>query len=164
MSISRVRPLVVAVVSAAVLFAAPATAAADITAFLGAANKPATRVAKGLSLGISLLVVGFEAEYSEISEKAADLAPRLQTGMLNALVQTPTSSAQLYATAGAGVFRESFTGGARETNTALNIGGGVKMGLVGPLKLRLDYRLFKLRGDARHKTVHRVYAGVNAAF
>jgi len=164
MSTSRIRSLVVAGVSAAVLLVSPATASADITAFLGLGNKPATRVAKGLSLGISLLVVGFEIEYSEISEKTADLAPRLRTGMVNALVQTPTSSAQLYATAGAGVYRESFKAGPQETNTGLNIGGGIKMGLMGPLKLRLDYRLFKLRGDARHKTVHRVYAGVNAAF
>jgi hypothetical protein len=32
------------------------------------------------------------------------------------------------------------------------------------VKLRLDYRLFKLRGDAVYKTVHRIYAGLTAGF
>jgi opacity protein-like surface antigen len=161
---SSIRLLPVSLLTAAVLFAAPAKAAADITAFLGLGTKPATRAAKGLSLGITLLVVGFEAEYSHISEDIGDNAPSVRTGMINAKIQTPTSGAQLYGTAGVGVYRESFTGGPRETNTGVNIGGGVKLGLFGPLKMRLDYRLFKFRGEAVHKTVHRVYAGINASF
>lgn len=148
----------------AALVAVPAKASADITAFLGLGNKPATRTAKGLSLGLTLLVVGFEAEVSEISADAGDGAPRVRTGMVNALVQTPTSGAQLYGTVGVGVFRETFTNGPQETNTGANIGGGVKMKFFGPLRLRLDYRLFKFRGDAVYKTVHRFYAGVNAGF
>jgi opacity protein-like surface antigen len=160
----RVRASVVAFVTAAVLFAVPATAAADITAFLGLGNKPSTRAARGLSLGITVLVVGIEFEGSHISEDTGDGAPQVRTGMVNALVQTPTSGAQLYGTVGAGVYRETFRNGPQETNTGVNIGGGLKLGLVGPLKLRLDYRLFKFRGDAVYKTVHRVYAGVNAGF
>ncbi|MEO6223445.1 MAG: hypothetical protein ABIP90_09350 [Vicinamibacterales bacterium] len=156
------RSLVVAAMTALAVFAVPAPAAADITAFLGLGSKPTTRAARGLSLGVTLLVVGFEAEFADISENASDAAPHVRTGMLNALVQTPTSGAQVYATAGAGIFRESFRNGPQETNTGLNIGGGVKLGLVGPLKLRLDYRLFKFRGEAIHKTVHRIYVGLNA--
>ena len=38
------------------------------------------------------------------------------------------------------------------------------MGLFGPVKLRVDYRLFTLRGAPTEKTVHRVYAGVNTSF
>jgi opacity protein-like surface antigen len=159
---TRLRSLVVGFLTATALFAVPATAAADITAFLGLGTKPATRAAKGLSLGITMLVVGFEGEYSHISEDTGDNAPSVRTGMINALVQTPTSGAQLYATAGAGVYRESFRNGPQETNTGVNIGGGVKLGLAGPLKLRLDYRIFKFRGEALHKTVHRVYVGLNA--
>lgn len=159
---TRLRSLVVGLLTATALFAVPATAAADITAFLGLGTKPATRVAKGLALGITMLVVGFEGEYSSISEDTADNAPRVRTGMINALVQTPTSSAQLYATAGAGVYRESFLNGPQETNTGVNIGGGIKLGLAGPIKMRLDYRIFKFRGDALHKTIHRVYVGLNA--
>jgi hypothetical protein len=36
--------------------------------------------------------------------------------------------------------------------------------LFGPLKARLDYRVFKLRGAPLYSTLHRVYAGVNLAF
>lgn len=164
MSRQPIRLLLVALATVSALLVAPATAAADITAFLGLGNKPTTRAARGLSLGVGLVVVGFEAEYADISENVADAAPHVRTGMLNAMVQTPTSGAQVYATIGAGVYRESFRGGPQETNTGLNLGGGLKMGLIGPLKLRLDYRLFKLRGDAVFKTVHRVYVGLNAGF
>lgn len=161
---TRFRSLVVATLTAAVVFIAPATAAADVTAFLGWTNKPANRVGTGLSVGLKLLVVGIEVEYATINEKSKDNAPQLRTGMVNALVQTPTSGAQLYGTVGAGVYREKFVGGPQETNTGINLGGGLKLGLVGPVKMRIDYRLFKLRGDAVHKTVHRVYAGLNAGF
>ena len=159
---TRLRSLVVGFLTATVLFAVPATAAADITAFLGLGSKPATRGARGLSLGVKILVVGIEGEYSDISEDIADNAPHVRTYMLNALVQTPTSGAQVYGTAGVGAYRESFRNGPSETNTGLNIGGGIKLGLIGPLKLRLDYRIFKFRGEALHKTVQRVYVGLNA--
>ena len=164
MVMKPVRMFVVAVLSTAALLATPAKASADITAFLGLGTKPSTRAARGLSFGVTLLVVGFEAEYADISEDLADGAPHVRTGMINALVQTPTKAAQVYATAGAGVFRESFRNGPQETNTGLNIGGGVKVGLLGPLKMRLDYRVFKFRGDAVHKTVQRFYVGLNTGF
>ena len=159
---TRLRSSLVVLFTAAALFAVPATAAADVTAFLGLGFKPATRAVRGASLGLKLLVVGFEGEYSHISEDTDDDSPSVRTYMINALVQTPTSGAQLYATAGAGVYRESFTNGPRETNTGVNIGGGAKLGLLGPVKLRVDFRIFKFRGDALHKTVHRIYVGLNA--
>jgi opacity protein-like surface antigen len=158
---TRSRTLVVAAVTALSLFAVPSVAAADVTAFLGLGMKPATRSAKGAAVGVKILVVGLEGEYSHISEDTADNAPGVKTYMLNAMVQTPTSGAKLYATAGAGVYRETFTNGPRETNTGINIGGGVKLGLLGPVKLRVDYRIFKFRGEALHKTVHRAYVGLN---
>jgi hypothetical protein len=83
--------------------------------------------------------------------------------MFNALVMTPTSGIQLYATAGGGFFRERLVD-ERETNFGTNIGGGVKLSLLGPLRLRLDYRIFNLRGNARHGTPHRLYAGANISF
>jgi len=144
------------------LMAAPNTAHADITAFLGAAT-PETRMAKGLSFGVSVIVVGFEVEYSDISAKEDAGAPRIRTGMVNAIVQTPTPGVQLYGTAGVGGYRENLLGES-ETSTAFNIGGGLKMGLLGPLKLRVDYRLFTLRGNPVEQTVHRVYAGLNTSF
>lgn len=161
---SPVRALVMGLMVTATLLAVPATASADITAFFGAGHKPETRTAKGVAFGLTLIAVGFEVEYSDISEKDSASAPRLRTGMANAIVQTPTSGAQLYATAGVGVYRENLRGTFQETNTALNIGAGMKLNLTGPLKLRVDYRLFRLRGDALNPTVHRVYAGLTAGF
>lgn len=147
------------------LVATPAVASADITAFFGVGHGPETRTAKGVAFGLSVVVVGFEIEYSDISAKddAEALAPRLRTGTVNAIVQTPTAGAQLYGTVGVGGYRENLLGES-ETSTAFNIGGGLKLGLMGPLKLRIDYRLFTLRGDPVRATVHRVYAGLNAGF
>ena len=44
------------------------------------------------------------------------------------------------------------------------VGGGAKISLAGPLRVRFDYRLFNLRGRPRHDQVHRVYAGLNLMF
>lgn len=148
----------------AALFAVPAAAAADVTVFFGGTNKPVRHTGTGLSLGLKLVVVGIEVEYATINEKVKDQAPQFRTGMVNALVQTPTSGAQVYATIGGGIYREELAGGPRETNTGINLGGGIKLNLAGPVKLRLDYRLFKLRGDAVYTTIHRAYVGLNAGF
>jgi hypothetical protein len=78
------------------------------------------------------------------------------------LVQTPTSM-QLYATIGAGGYQESL-GEADETHVGVNIGGGVKIPLLGPLRVRVDYRVFQLRGTPIHSTYQRFYVGGNIAF
>lgn len=143
----------------------PSTAFADLTAFLGVTPTPSSRPAKGLALGITVLVVGVEFEYSDTSEDLEELAPSLRTGMVNVLVQTPMAigGLQFYGTAGAGVYRERVAQ-FQETHVGLNVGGGVKVSLLGPLKLRLDYRLFTLQGSALHDKPQRVYAGLNLAF
>lgn len=148
---------------AALIVAVPAPAFADATAFLGWLNKPDGRAARGFSAGIGLLVVGFEFEYMNAPEDLAAARPGLTTGMGNIIVQTPLSGLQFYGTAGGGVFRETL-GETQETNFGTNIGGGVKFTLLGPVRGRLDYRIFNLRGDAIHPTVQRVYAGLNLKF
>lgn len=157
--------LVTGLLTLATLTALPSRADADITAFFGAGIGPETRSAKGISFGLTVVVLGFEVEYADISAKNDETrpAPRVQTGMVNAIVQTPTPGVQLYGTAGVGAYRESWLG-EHENNTAFNIGGGLKMSVLGPLKLRVDYRLFTLRGNPVDKSVHRVYAGLNASF
>ena len=40
----------------------------------------------------------------------------------------------------------------------------VKIGVAGPLKLRLDYRLFRLQGAPLHAAYHRFYAGATLGF
>jgi opacity protein-like surface antigen len=143
----------------------PATAAADITAFLGVNPSPANRPVKGLAGGVGLLILGFEFEYADTSQDLNEAAPRLRTFMFNGLVQTPVpiGGMQFYGTAGGGGYRETL-GEASETHVGINVGGGVKMTLAGPLRLRLDYRVFTLRGDPLHSRPQRFYAGLNLKF
>lgn len=163
---SRIRSVVLAAVLVA---AAPTAAFADATLFLGANTTPANRAAKGFAVGMGVLLLGFEFEYSSSPDAVDALAPSLKTVMGNVLLQTPFEIVgfQPYFTTGAGGYRESLDTGTvhhQETNVAANVGGGVKVSLIGPLRLRLDYRLFKLAGGALNTPAHRVYAGVNLKF
>jgi opacity protein-like surface antigen len=138
---------------------------ADLTAFVGTTTTPENRTAKGVALGINLFVIGFEFEFASTSEKPEVAAPSLRTGSGNLLVQTPVPilGLQPYFTSGGGMYRERL-GDASETHFAFNTGGGVKVSLLGPIRARLDYRVFRLRGEPLHSTVHRLYAGANLAF
>jgi len=149
----------------AVLLMLPATAAADFTAFLGVNPTPSSRTVRGLSGGFGLLIVGFEFEYANTSEDFDDRAPGLRTFMFNGLLQTPFPIAglQFYGTAGAGGYRETLDD-TSETQVGINVGGGVKISIAGPLRLRLDYRIFNLQGDPRHPRPQRFYAGLNLKF
>lgn len=142
----------------------PATASADLTAFLGVNPTPERRPLTGIAGGAGMLIVGFEVEYANTSEDAEVDAPGLRTIMANGLVQTlPLGRLQFYGTAGAGVYRERLRE-ISETHVGINVGGGVKMTLLGPLRLRLDYRVFTLRGDPLHARPQRFYAGLNLKF
>jgi hypothetical protein len=158
------RPWIAATVVVLMLLAA-SPALADATIFVGSAMTPANRAAKGFAIGVSLLVVGFEFEFSDAGADVEEAAPSLRTGMGNVFVQTPVPVAglQFYATTGAGLYRERLDD-VQETHVGLNTGGGVKVSLLGPIRARLDYRVFNLRGEPLHSTVHRVYAGLNLAF
>jgi hypothetical protein len=150
-----------------VLVATPAFA--DATVFIGSTTTPANRAVKGASVGISLFIIGFEFEYADTSEDTLEAAPSLRTGMANVLLQTPIPIAgiQFYGTMGAGGYREQLgeePNRFQETHMGINTGGGVKVSLLGPIRARLDYRLFKLRGEPLHSTVHRLYVGLNLAF
>ena len=154
------------------LTAAPAYA--DLTGFLARTTTPVGRPAKGLAIGTGLLIVGFEFEYSATDEDLLtapgpdNVAPAVKTFMFNGLLQTPVPIArmQFYGTLGGGVYRETLSTAPNDdrTNFGTNVGGGAKISLVGPLRLRLDYRIFTLRGTPRHTNVQRLYAGINLKF
>lgn len=156
------RTLIICLVSIVIGGLAPSLAHADATAFWGFSPTPTNRAARGFAFGLSLLVVGFEIEYANTSEDKLTAAPGLKTGMINGIVQTPTKT-QLYLTAGGGLFRER-SGEDTETSVGTNVGGGIKIGLAGPVRLRVDYRVFNLRGTPLYKTPQRFYAGVNFSF
>jgi hypothetical protein len=144
------------------LIGAASPARADITAFIGLSPTPDNHAVRGFSGGVSLLIVGFEFEYARLSEDEDEQLPGLQTYSGNVLVQTPTST-QLYATIGAGGYRENL-GPLQETHVGVNLGGGVKIPLLGPIRVRADYRIFQLRGSPLHSTYQRFYVGGNLAF
>ncbi len=149
----------------ALLLLTPATASADITAFLGTTSAPVNRMTTGFGIGAGLVIVGFEFEYGHARENLEELAPSVRTYMFNGLLQTPVPIAgmQFYGTAGAGVYHETLDE-ISETNLGLNVGGGVKVNLAGPLRLRFDYRVFTLQGSPRHAKPQRFYVGVNLKF
>ena len=147
------------------LCAAAAPAYADLTAFIGVTTTPANRPVRGFAGGIALVVIGFEFEYADTAEDDEALAPSLRTGMGNLFVQTPfpVNGLQFYATLGGGLYRERLAT-LQETHFGINAGGGVKISLAGPLRLRVDYRVFTLRGEPLERRPQRVYAGLNLSF
>ena len=148
-----------------IVLGSPRPAAADITAFLGLSPSPERHMARGFAVGFGLLVIGFEFEYANLSEDELEGIPGLQTGSGNILLQTPieVSGFSFYGTVGGGMYRERLVI-RQETHFASNIGGGVKIRLVGPLRVRADYRVFRLQGDPLHETYQRFYVGANLAF
>jgi hypothetical protein len=141
---------------------------ADATAFIGVYANPDRQQVRGFAGGLSLIIVGFEGEYATAGEDETDGIPSLTTFSGNVFAQTPFPilGMRFYATTGVGAYREELDAiGHEETNVVFNTGGGAKISLIGPLRLRVDYRVLKLRGDPlRDSVVHRWYAGINLAF
>jgi hypothetical protein len=162
-----------------VLAVSPRPAFADATLFIGTTSvsdsaNASRQTTKGFAIGAGLLVVGVEFEYAQTAEDQERLGPSLRTGVGNVYVQTPVALAglQFYATTGGGLYRErstvTTTTDINKTGFTSNTGGGVKISLLGPLKARVDYRIFKLLGDKPSPTwrgtVQRLYAGVTLGF
>ena len=156
---TRIRTVGLAVV---LLALASVPARADITVFIGANTTPANRQVRGAAVGAGLLVVGFEFEYAYSPDDLIAAAPSLKTGMGNVILQTPgaVKGFQPYFTTGSGIYQEEL-GAHSDTGVGFNTGGGVKVSLVGPLRLRVDYRIFKLGSGALNSPAHRFYAGLN---
>lgn len=155
----------IALVALGLSLLAPAHAYADATLFIGANTSPANRMTKGFAIGAGLLVVGFEFEYADTTDDPATRAPALKTGMGNLLLQSPVAFAgiQPYFTVGGGLFHEDL-GTIGNTGFAGNTGGGVKISLLGPIRLRVDYRVMTLKNGALVTPAHRIYAGLNLKF
>jgi len=75
--------------TAAIVLATASPALADVTVFLGGTTTPEMRAARGFSVGVGFVFVGFEFEYSGSSEDVIEGAPLLRTGMGNVLLQPP---------------------------------------------------------------------------
>jgi opacity protein-like surface antigen len=157
--------LAAAVLTGAIVATTVQPAWADATVFLGAQMTPSNRLSRGFAIGFGILFVGFEFEYASVSEDLDALAPSLKTGVGNVLLQTPVAiyGFQPYFTTGGGVYRERLNN-RQDTDFASNVGGGVKVSLAGPLRLRVDYRVFRLGDGALTSPTHRFYGGLNLSF
>jgi opacity protein-like surface antigen len=145
------------------LLAHPRPACADGTVFYGSTLNPAAPV-RGVALGLTILVVGLEFEYTVSPEDAIDATPARHEGSASVLVQTPTGRIRLYGVAGVGLYRERLAGQTVTDGTLTRIGGGVKITLAGPLALRLDYRVTTTGRQVGNPSRQRVYAGLNVGF
>ena len=156
------RTLIVLVLAVTGLLAGATPASADVTFFLGFSPTPESRPTRGFAGGMNFLLFGFEFDYANTSADEAIDAPNLKTGMINGLIMTPTKHS-LYLTVGGGFYKETSLASS-VTSFGTNIGGGVKISLVGPVQIRVDYRVFNLRGDARYSHPQRFYTGLNLRF
>ncbi len=127
---SRTRRFVLSVL---IVFGMARPAHADLTAFLGLSPTPDNRGARGFAGGFSMVIIGFEFEYSQILEDEIEALPSLKTWSGNVLLQTPVElhGVQLYATAGGGGYRERL-GDDTVTHVDVNLGGGAKIRVAGP--------------------------------
>ena len=163
---TNVRALVSVALAGLMCLVVAVPARADATAFIGANTTPKNRQVRGFSAGLGLLlVVAFEFEYANTTDDLTAQVPSLKTGSGNVLLQTPVPvfGVQPYVTTGAGYYSETL-GARTDQGFGYNTGGGVKISLAGPLRVRVDYRVFKLGSSALYSPAHRVYVGLNLKF
>lgn len=162
-------------VMALTLSAAPAVAqtqesGVSITTLAGVAIAPGPHPATGIAVGLRPQPgpISLEFEYSRSRSGVVGGEPGILTLAGNILVQPSRqrSRFQFYGTFGVGLYALPSGHDVSEPESARNIGGGTKIALAGPLKLRMDYRAFllaRLPGET-HSNEHRVYVGIVAGF
>ena len=134
----------------AVMLCASAPANADLTAFAGANATPSNRPVKGFAAGLSLLVIGFEFEFSDTAADEMAGAPGLRTGMFNLLLKTPfgISGLRFYGTVGGAMTNyeivvtdriDDRTGAIDQTLYGYVLGGGAEYAMTENVSVRLDY-------------------------
>jgi hypothetical protein len=142
----------------------------NATAFAGAAMTPDPHVAIGIAVGVRPrpTPVSLEFEYSRSGSDPAERVPAIVTFSGNWLLQFPAqpSRYEFYGTLGVGVYVLSLDSKGSEPDSVWNFGGGAKITLAGPLKLRVDYRAFRLAPipGEYHSNEHRLYLGIVAGF
>ena len=157
------------VLAAIVLLGAGAVAHADVSAFVGAVTGPTPRPSIGVAWGRAGERAGFEVELARSVGAGSAEAPSLFTIAADAVV--PLTSADggpsYFGIGGIGGYGESVGGGRGSSGLAVNVGAGAILPLRGRLRLRLDYRLFFLRGSSDAEPVrprrHRFSAGLSFA-
>jgi outer membrane protein with beta-barrel domain len=141
----------------------------NATAFASAAMAPDARTAVGIGVGALPRPgpVSFEFEYCRRRGDPTAGEPDIVTFAGNVLIQVPVRPRlQVYGTLGVGFYYLQSDLDTSEANDGRNFGGGLKLTLAGPLKMRIDYRTFLLapiEGQYR-SNVHRLSFGLVAGF
>ena len=119
------------------------------------------RSGRGAAIGAGFTIVAFEFEYASSGDDPTSARRRSRRAWATCCCRRrwPSSgSSRTSRPAAASITRAGEHG---DTGFGFNTGGGVKISLVGPLRLRVDYRVFKLGSGALYSPAHRVYAGLN---
>ncbi len=142
------------------LFSASPVGAAGITGFIQGAW-PGSRAGIGFSVGIPLFteIVTLEGEYSRVGQEG--VFPSLTVWSGNILLVSPIELIRLrpYFATGFGLYRQTLASES-ELSFATTPGFGVFLRLAGPLYGRVDYRVFRLRGNPLQGNQKRFYAGL----
>jgi hypothetical protein len=118
-------------------------------------------------------VIGFEVDHMRTLGDQTPSRPRIEWTGASMLVQfhIVPRRLQAYGAVGGGVYTQTLGGDRSAGGGAANAGGGVKIALAGPLKLRLDYRVLFLSDDPDwsleglpYRHPQRVTAGLALAF
>jgi hypothetical protein len=162
--------LVALVLSGSVVMAQAREFPINVTVHGGVALAPDAHPAIGVAVGVRPrpTPVSLEFEFARSRSEPAAGVPGIVTLQGNLLFQVPVRSArvEVYGTVGAGLYTLLRDNGLSEPNDARNFGGGVKVWLADPVKLRVDYRairLFPISGEY-HSNAHRVSVGLVAGF
>ena len=171
----------------ALLVLAPRSAHADLTAFIGAAfsgtpqdtivaTTSHTSLTRGLSVGVGLIIVGFEFEWArtqgEDSGEGSCQAPGFRdSAHPRSRPSWATSCADAAGTGPGAALRHRrcrrLPGTIRRSGREHHERGHEfwrrgQISCSGPLRVRVDYRIFKLSGDAVYATPQRFYVGANS--
>ena len=145
-----------------------APAYADLNLF--AAVSTPTGPSFGWSFGRADEPVGFEVEYAGLPS-SRDTRRSIGTFGASAIIQLPPmdNGARWYGTVGLGMYGLSLPNGDGSGGETRNAGLGVKLPLDGRLKIRIDYRYFRLRAGepgmhSRHTDSHRLSAGLTVTY
>jgi hypothetical protein len=164
-------PLMMLGLSAGAAVAQTPTGPVNLTAFAGAAMVPDAHAVSGIGVGVRPQPgpVSIEFEYSRSRSDPTRPVPAIVTLAGNFLVQVPVrqSRFELYGAFGVGFYvLQPDPQSGEDADSAWNFGGGAKVTLAGPLKLRIDYRVFRLAASPgrHHSDLRRLSVGIVAGF
>jgi hypothetical protein len=154
----------------------PSPAKADVTVFAGRLASGQPRTVFGGSAGRFYTEnVGFEFEVAVTPGSGSAEQHKYQIFTGNLLIQSSLPRGhrpQVYGAIGMGIYGETSSGGGGSGEVFIgSFGGGVKVKLTGPFRVRADYRLFRLGeaadagpGFVLHRHPQRVSVGIGVAF